>query len=82
MQGISPPTFEEPGADRFDPRDADVPAALLRAVAEALSPTPMPLTEIVCVVEAPHRLVLAALVELELAGQAITHVGGRASRAA
>ena len=30
---------------------------------------------------APHRLVLAALAELELAGEAQTHVGGTASRA-
>jgi DNA processing protein len=41
MEGIAPPTFDEPFADRFDTRDADVPAALLRAVREALSPTPL-----------------------------------------
>ncbi len=81
MAGISPPTFDEPGGDRFDQRDADVPAALLRAVAEALSPTPMPVSEIARVVDAPHRLVAAALAELELAGTAVTHVGGTASRA-
>ena len=40
MEGIAPPTFDEPFADRFDARDADVPPALLRAVREALSPTP------------------------------------------
>ena len=81
MQGISPPSFDEPFADRFDARDADVPAALLRAVREALSPTPMRIDEIVRAVDAPHRLVLAALAELELAGEAVTHVGGTASRA-
>jgi DNA processing protein len=81
MQGISPPTFDEPGGDRFDPRDADVPPALLRAVHEALSPTPMPVGEIARAVDAPLRMVLAALAELELAGQAVTHVGGTASRA-
>ncbi len=81
MQGISGPTFDEPFADRFDARDADLPAALLRAVREALSPTPMRIDEIVRAVDAPHRLVLAALAELELAGQAVTHVGGTASRA-
>lgn len=81
MQGISSPAFDEPGADRFDPRDADVPAALLRAVAEALSPTPMPIAEIARAVDAPHRMVAAALAELELAGRAVTHVGGTASRA-
>lgn len=80
MQGISPPSFDEPFADRFDARDADVPAALLRAVQEALSPTPTHIDEIVRAVDAPHRLVLAALAELELSGQAVTHVGGTASR--
>ena len=81
MQGISGPTFDEPSSDRFDPRDAQVPATLLRAVREALSPTPMRIDEIVRAVDAPHRLVLAALAELELAGEAVTHVGGTASRA-
>jgi DNA processing protein len=81
MQGISGPTFDEPFADRFDARDADVPAALIRAVREALSPTPMRVEEIVRAVDAPHRMVLAALAELELAGVAVTHVGGTASRA-
>jgi len=81
MQGISPPSFDEPIGDRFDPRDADVPPALLRAVREALSPTPMPIAEIAHAVDAPHRMVAAALAELELAGQAVTHVGGTASRA-
>ncbi len=81
MQGISPPAFDEPSGERFDPRDADVPTALLRAVAEALSPTPIPVSEIARAVDAPLRMVLAALVELELAGVALTHVGGTASRA-
>lgn len=81
LEGISPPTFDEPFADRYDPRKADIPAALLRAVHEALSPTPMRVEEIARAVEAPHRMVLAALAELELAGEAVTHVGGTASRA-
>lgn len=81
MQGISAPSFDEPFADRFDSRDADIPPALLRAVREALSPTPMRIEEIARAVDAPHRLVLAALAELELAGQATTHVGGTASQA-
>ena len=41
----------------------------------------MRIDEIVRAVDAPHRLVLAALAELELAGEAATHVGGTASRA-
>jgi predicted Rossmann fold nucleotide-binding protein DprA/Smf involved in DNA uptake len=62
-------------------RDANVPSSLLRAVREALSPTPVRVDEIVRAVDAPHRLVLAALAELELAGEAVTLVGGTASRA-
>lgn len=81
MQGISGPTLDEPFAGRFDARDADVPGALLRAVREALSPTPMRIDEIVRAVDTPHRLVRAALAELALAGEAVTHVGGTASRA-
>jgi DNA processing protein len=81
MEGLSPPTFGEPFADRYEPHDANVPAALLGAVREALSPTPTRVEEIVRAVDAPHRLVLAALAELELAGEVVTHVGGTASRA-
>lgn len=74
--------FEEPPEDTFRPRggSADTPPALLRAIREALSPTPTPITEITNIVDAPHRLVLAALAELELSGEAVTHVGGLASR--
>ena len=81
MQGISAPSFDEPFADRVSPRDADVPPSLLRAVREALSPTPVRVDEIERAVDAPRRLVLAALADLELAGEAVTHVGGIASRA-
>lgn len=80
MQGVSAPSFDEPIADRFSPREADVPPSLLRAVREALSLTPVRVGEIVRAVDAPHRLVLAARAELELAGEAVTHVGGTASR--
>jgi DNA processing protein len=62
-------------------RDASVPNSLLRAVREMLSPTPVRVDEIVRAVDTPHRLVLAALAELELAGEAVAHVGGTASRA-
>jgi DNA processing protein len=81
MESIAPPSFDEPFADRYAAPGADVPPALLRAVREALSPTPTRVEEIVRVVDAPYRLVLAALAELELAGEAVTHVGGAASRA-
>ena len=81
MEGVSPPTFDEPFADRYAAHHADVPSSLMRAVREALSPTPTHIDEIVRAVDAPHRLVLAALAELELSGEAVTHVGGTASRA-
>lgn len=80
LDGIRPPAFDEPFSDRFDAKDADVPPVLLRAVREALSPTPVRVEEIARAVDAPHRLVLAALAELELAGEAATHVGGTANR--
>ncbi len=47
----------------------------------ALSPTPVRVDEIVRAVDAPHSLVHAARAELELTGEAVTHVGGSASRA-
>jgi DNA processing protein len=81
MEGVSPPTFDEPFADRYAAHHADVPSSLMRAVREALSPTPTHIDEIVRAIDAPHRLVLAALAELELSGEAVTHVGGTASRA-
>lgn len=80
-EGIAPPAVNEPLADRIDARDADMPPALLRAVRKALSPTPIRIDEIVRAADAPHRLVLAALADLELARAAHTHVGGTASRA-
>ncbi len=52
-----------------------------RAVREALSPTPIRIDEIVRAGDAPHRLVLTAPAELELARAAHIHVGGTASRA-
>jgi DNA processing protein len=80
MEGVAPPMLDEPARDRFDPKELDVAPALLRAVREALSPTPTRVEEVVRVVDAPHRLVLAALVELELAGEAASQVGGTVSR--
>jgi predicted Rossmann fold nucleotide-binding protein DprA/Smf involved in DNA uptake len=54
----------------------------IRAERGALSPTPVRVDEIVRATDAPRRRVLAALAELELAGETVTHVGGSASRAA
>lgn len=83
IEAMSAPSFDESGGpDHFDARrDADLPPALIRAVREALSFTPIRLDEIVRAVDTPHRMVLAAVAELALAGEAVTHVGGMASRA-
>jgi DNA processing protein len=81
LRGISQPVFEEPGPDDFDARPAQTPPALIKAVRQALSPTPLHIDEIVRTLDVPHRLALAAIAELELAGEAITHVGGLVSRA-
>lgn len=83
LEGMASPALEEPGDDAFTARggQASVPPALLEKVRMALSPTPMTTDEIARAVDAPHGLVLAALMELELAGEAATYVGGLAGRA-
>ncbi|MGB3624419.1 MAG: DNA-protecting protein DprA, partial [Henriciella sp.] len=52
-----------------------------RRILEALSPTPMPIEDIARLTQCSARQCAATLMELELAGQAITHAGGLASRA-
>lgn len=81
MEGMAPPALQEPDESAYSARGAEVPPGLLAAVRQALSPTPMTVEEIARAVDAPHRLVLAALAELELAGEATTGVGGLATRA-
>lgn len=81
MEGLAAPYLEEPGSDGFRSRSAETPPALIAAVRQALSPTPMPADEIARTVDAPHHLVLAALAELELAGEAVTYTGGLAAKA-
>jgi DNA processing protein len=84
MEGLAAPDLFEPAGSGFshEGAPADIPPALLEAVREALSPTPTPVDEIVRAVDAPLRLVLAAIAELELDGAAVTHVGGLASLSA
>ncbi len=83
LEGLHPPAFDEPPGDRYAaaPMRDGPPPALLRAVKEALSPTPLHVDEIARAVDAPASIVRAALAELELSGEATTHVGGMASRA-
>ena len=84
MEGLAAPDLFEPAGPGFshDGSPSDIPPALLEAVREALSPTPTSVDEIVRVVDAPMRLVLAAIAELELDGSATTHVGGHVSLSA
>jgi DNA processing protein len=81
LEGVSPPHLSEPDARDFHalPPSAPTPLDLMRKVREALSPTPLSVEEIARAVDAPYRTVAAALMELELAGVATTHVGGLAS---
>lgn len=81
LESFTPPAFEEPPTSAFEPQPAEfeTSSALLAKVREALSPTPVHIAEIVRAVGAPHRLVVAAVAELELAGFATTFVGGLAS---
>jgi len=82
LSSLPPAALFEPEADDWRlPTDGAVPGDVMTAVRQALSPTPTPVTEIVAASGAPYRLVLAALAELELAGEAVTHVGGSASLA-
>jgi len=62
--------MREPEPTGYHPQASDEPdAALIRRVAELLSPTPMPWDEIARAAGAPGPLVYAALVELSLAGR-------------
>ncbi len=76
-----PRLIREPGAawDGPPPPDAEVERVRVR-VRDLLSPTPVPIDELVRAVGAGAPVVLAALVELTLAGEAELHGGGKASR--
>lgn len=73
--------FREPGPERYAGGPAEVPDALREQVADLLSPTPVSRDEIVRAAKAPAPLVLAALMELALAGRAELLPGGMVSRA-
>ncbi|MES2342244.1 MAG: DNA-processing protein DprA [Pseudomonadota bacterium] len=72
--------FREPGPERYAGEPAEVPDALREQVADLLSPTPVSRDEIVRAAKAPAPLVLAALMELALAGRAELLSGGMVSR--
>ncbi len=69
--------LREPGPPAYVPPTAGEPdPALLRRVAELLSPTPIAWDELARAAGAPGPLVYAALVELSLAGRAELLAGG------
>lgn len=57
------------------------PFGLEARVLKALSPTPLPIAEIARASQCSARQCAALLMELEIAGKALTHAGGLASRA-
>lgn len=77
---------EEPGG-AYDgpPPDEEALAkaadAVREKVAALLSPTPMPRDDVIRFADAPASAVIAALVELELAGRAVMLPGGRVASA-
>src|SRR5690606_2240943 len=74
--------LREPAPPPYAPPPADEPtSALIEKIAALLSPTPVPIDEIVRAADAPAALVVAALVELSLAGRASLPAGGLAAGA-
>ncbi len=72
--------LREPDGPRYSPAPpAETDAALLRQVADLLSPTPVSRDELVRATGAPAPAVFAALVELSLAGRAELLPGGMVS---
>ncbi|MEQ8434353.1 MAG: DNA-processing protein DprA [Oceanicaulis sp.] len=82
LNNARPPTLEEPGGhdyedERPDPDHLDTEADRIRErIAELLSPTPVSRDELARITGAPARAVLAALIELELAGRCALAPGG------
>jgi len=75
--------FHEPGhggAPSGPPGNWDAEADKIRArVAEALSPAPVAVDELIRQLGAPAGAVLTVLLELELAGRCARHPGNRVS---
>jgi DNA processing protein len=82
LNNTRPPELEEPGGrdyddERPDPDYLDDEADRIRErIAELLSPTPVSRDELARATGAPARAVLAALIELELAGRCALAPGG------
>ena len=63
----------------FEERDSDAPAGLAKKIAALLSPTPVHINDLARLTKAPLGAVAAALMELELSGQAASLPGGYAA---
>lgn len=82
LTGLPVRRVTEPAQEDFTTRRQDIAPSpeWLAAVRDALTTTPVSIDDLARAVDAPHRMVAVALMELELAGEASTHVGGLASR--
>ena len=72
--------FQAAPSPPYDPADDDTPPELVERVWGLLSPTPVPVDELARAADAPVGAVLAALMELALAGRAELLGGGLAAR--
>jgi DNA processing protein len=82
LEGLSgSQLFGEDERDHFvhAPEPLQLDGSLVRQVATLLSPTPITLHDLSTETGLPWRTLAAIIVELELTGAAITHVGGRVS---
>ncbi|GAB5455015.1 MAG: hypothetical protein Hens2KO_12440 [Henriciella sp.] len=75
IQSPPPTLFEDPDAD------GPIPSSQIEAVRMALGPHPTPIEEIARAAELGSARCATILVELEIAGEAVTYSGGFAALA-
>jgi DNA processing protein len=78
---ITADSFMQPAAETGDGGHPDVPEALHARLIQLLSPAPVSIDDLIRESAAPAHLVVAALLELELAGRIERHSGQRVSLA-
>ncbi|MEM6627883.1 MAG: DNA-processing protein DprA, partial [Pseudomonadota bacterium] len=73
LEGATKPALREMDEEPYeaDDRMVETPPALIEAIADLLSPTPISLDELSRMTDTPARLIAAAVMELELAGRAV-----------
>lgn len=82
LGSLPPLQVEAPPPPAFTPEEAAEPSAdTLARVRQALSPHPMPLDEIARAADLTAARCAAVLMELELAGEALSYPGGLVARA-